>query len=73
MTGVVRINITETASELKKLLKQQKAAFALERVQGLYLLKTQQIETLQHKASGTGKKSSHAATVVTAIHRGWMK
>lgn len=55
MTGVVKINITETASELKQLLKQQKEAFALERVQALYLLKTQQVETVQHLAVVLGK------------------
>lgn len=55
MTGVVKINITETASDLKKLLKQQKTAYALERLQALYLLKTQQVETVQHLAVVLGK------------------
>jgi transposase len=55
MTGVVKINITETVSELKQLLKQQKEAFALERVQALYLLKTQQVETVQYLAVVLGK------------------
>ncbi len=55
MTGVVKINIAETASELKQLLKQQKEAFALVRIQALYLLKTQQVETVQHLAVVLGK------------------
>lgn len=55
MTGVVKINITETAFELKQLLKQQKTAFALSRLQALYLLKTQQVETVQHLAVVLGK------------------
>lgn len=55
MSGVVKINITETADELKKLLNKQKAAFALERLQALYLLKTQQVETVQHLAVVLGK------------------
>ena len=55
MTGVVKINITETASDLKKLLEQQKTAYALERLQALYLLKTQQVETVQHLAVVLGK------------------
>ena len=55
MTGVVKINITETAEQLKQLLKQQKTAFALERLQALYLLKTQQVETVQHLAVVLGK------------------
>lgn len=55
MTGVVKINITETADQLKKLLKQQKTAYALSRLQALYLLKTQQVETVQHLAGVLGK------------------
>jgi len=55
MTGVVKINITETADQLKRLLKQQKTAFALERIQALYLLKTQQVETVQHLAGVMGR------------------
>lgn len=55
MTGIVKINITETAEQLKKLLKQQKSAFALSRLQALYLLKTQQVETVQHLAVVLGK------------------
>lgn len=55
MTGVVKIDITETEEQLKKLLKQQKTAYALERLQALYLLKTQQVETVQHLAVVLGK------------------
>ena len=55
MTGVGKINITETADQLKRLLKQQKTAFALERIQALYLLKTQQVETVQHLAGVMGR------------------
>lgn len=55
MTGIVKINITETTEQLKKLLKQQKTAYALERLQALYLLKTQQVETVQHLAVVLGK------------------
>jgi putative transposase len=55
MTGMVKINITETESDLKKLLKQQKTAYALSRLQALYLLKTQQVETVQHLAVVLGK------------------
>ncbi|WNN92158.1 helix-turn-helix domain-containing protein [Gloeocapsopsis dulcis] len=55
MTGVVKINITETAEQLKKLLKQQKTACGLERLQALYLLKIQQVETVQHLAVVLGK------------------
>lgn len=40
MSGVVKINITESAAVLKTILAQQKTAFGQERVQALYLLKT---------------------------------
>lgn len=36
-------------------MKQQKTAFALSRLQALYLLKTQQVETVQHLAVVLGK------------------
>ena len=55
MSGVVKINITETAEQLKRLLKQQKTASAKERIQALYLLKSQQVETVQHLAVVLGR------------------
>ena len=55
MSGIVKINITETADELKRLLKQQKIAYAKERIQALYLLKSQQVETVQHLAVVLGR------------------
>ena len=55
MSGVVKINITESESNLKTLLSQQKSATGKERVQALYLLKTKQIETVQHLAVVLGR------------------
>lgn len=55
MSGVVKINITESAETLKTLLAQQKTATSKERVQALYLLKTKQVETVQHLASVLGR------------------
>ena len=37
MSGVVKINITESGETLKSLLAQQKTALGKERVQALYL------------------------------------
>lgn len=48
MSGVVKINISEAPATLKTLLGQQKTARGKERVQALYLLKTKQVETVQH-------------------------
>jgi len=55
MTGVVKIDITESAEDLKTLLREQKTAMGKERVQALYLLKTTQVETVQHLAVVLGR------------------
>ena len=49
MSGVVKIDIIESVEVLKTLLAAQKTASGKERVQALYLLKTKQVETVQHK------------------------
>jgi len=48
MSGVVKIDITESPEFLNILLSQQKTATGKERVQALYLLSTKQVETVQH-------------------------
>jgi transposase len=55
MSGVVKIDITESVEVLKTLLAAQKTAFGQERVQALYLLKTKQVETVQHLATILGR------------------
>lgn len=55
MSGVVKIDMTESSELLKSLLAQQKTAVGKERVQALYLLKTKQIETVQHLAGVLGR------------------
>ena len=55
MSGVVKIDIIESVEVLKTLLAAQKTAFAKERVQALYLLKTKQVETVQHLAAILGR------------------
>lgn len=50
MSGVVKIDITESPEWLKTLLARQKTATGKERVQALYLLRTKQVETVQHLA-----------------------
>ena len=50
MAGVFKLKITETTSELKTLLFQQKTAFGKERVQALYLLKLRRVKTIQELA-----------------------
>ncbi len=46
MSGVVRIEIRETAAELKDLMRQEKDAIRLEKLQVLYWLKTQMVDSV---------------------------
>ncbi|MGL5922221.1 hypothetical protein [Chroococcidiopsis sp.] len=55
MSGRVKLNIVESEQTLKTLLRQQKTVTGKERVQALYLLKTQQVETVQHLAVVLGR------------------
>ena len=55
MAGVFKLKITETTSELKTLLGQQKTAFGKERVQALYLLKLRKVKTIQELALHLGR------------------
>lgn len=55
MAGVTKIEINESALELHHLLGQQKTASGFERIQALYLLKTQQVKTVQNLAMMLGK------------------
>jgi transposase/DNA-binding transcriptional ArsR family regulator len=55
MPRVIKIEIAEEASTLKKLLVQQKDKRRFERVQALYLLKIQQVETVEHLAVIIGR------------------
>ncbi len=48
MPRVIKIEITEEASTLKKLLVQQKGKRGFERVQAIYLLKIGQVKTVEH-------------------------
>ena len=58
MPRVVKIEITEEAETLKKLLIQQKDKRSYQRVQALYLLKIQQVETVEHLAIIIGRSRS---------------
>ena len=66
MTGVYKLEIQESEADLKQLLRGQKTAFAKERVQLLYLLKTQQATTVQQAAHLLGR---HRVTVQEWLQR----
>ena len=55
MAGVSRLEITETAEELKQILARQKTAAGKERVQLLYLLKTGNAATISQAAAMIGR------------------
>ncbi|WP_179047365.1 hypothetical protein [Nostoc sp. TCL26-01] len=50
MAGVTKVKIQESAEELRELLKKQKTVLGKERIQALYLLKIQQVKTIQDLA-----------------------
>jgi putative transposase len=55
MCRVLKLEIKETIAELQELLRQQKTGYGKERIQALYLLKTRQVETVQHLAVVLGR------------------
>ena len=60
MSGVYRLEIQKSEAELKQLLRQQTEVGAREKVQLLYLLKTQQATTVSAAAQMLGR---HRVTV----------
>lgn len=60
MSGVPKINIVESADELKALLSQQKTALGFAKIQALFLLKIKEIETVEHLSVLVGR---HRTTV----------
>lgn len=60
MAGVYKLEITETEADLKQRLRTQKTASDKERIQLLYLLKTEQAKTIQSAATLLGR---HRVTV----------
>ena len=60
MSGVIKIEITETVDELKELLKSTESQGVKERVQVLYWLKSEQVKTIEASANLIGK---HRTTV----------
>jgi hypothetical protein len=62
MPGVYKLEIQESQAQLKELLRAQKTAADQERVQLLYLLKSQQAKTRQQAAVLLGR---HRVTIQT--------
>ena len=64
MSGVVLIEIRETESEMKALLKKEKDAQRYEKLQVLYWLKTQTVETVLSAAVRCREISYHNTKMV---------
>jgi transposase len=62
MSGVPKIEIAESVSSLKSLMKQQKTGLRYAKVQALYLLKIKAVETVNHLAIilGRGESTVHS-------------
>jgi len=65
MSGIPKIEIKESASELRELMKKQKTSFEFAKLQTLYLLKINAAETVRYVAVLIGRGES-------TIHR-WLK
>lgn len=61
MSGVPKIEIAESVEQLKSLMKQQKTGLGYAKVQSLYLLKINAVETIRHLAViiGRGESTMH--------------
>jgi putative transposase len=66
MSGVIKINITQTAQQLKILLAKQTTARGKERILALYLLKINKAETLKDLAVVLGRDT---ATLYRWLHQ----
>lgn len=68
MAGVIKVEISESVEELHDLLRKQKTASSLERIQALYLLKIGQVKTVQDLAVVLERGSDHPGfNVLTCI------
>ena len=73
MTGVYQLEIKETLDELKKLLRVQKKASDKERIQLLYLLKSEQAQTITTAASLLGRNRVTAQKWLSRYRQGGME
>ena len=61
MSGVPKIEVLESVTELKALMKEQKRSLEFAKVQTLYLWKIKAVETVRHLAIliGRGERTIH--------------
>ena len=70
MSGIIKIEIVESAAELRDLLKAAENQEVKERVQILYWLKTKQVETTQTIASLLGKHRTKVSRWLSKYRQG---
>lgn len=73
MAGVYKITISESEAELKKLLITQKTGVNKERIQLLYLLKTEQVATVTAAAKIIGRNRVTAQDWMSKYRAGGIK
>jgi len=64
MSGVVRIEIRETTEDLKTLMRKKKDVWRQEKLQVLYWLKTQTVDSVLSAAVRRGETSYHNTKMV---------
>ena len=72
MSGVVKINITETEEEIKALLGKVKDVHRHEKLQAIYWLKTQTVETVSSIAVRVGKHRTTVQRWLSTYRQGGM-
>ena len=70
MSGVPKIAIAESIETLKSLMKQQKSALNYAKVQALYLLKINAVETVRYLAVIMGRSESLARSLAEETSAG---
>lgn len=73
MSGIIKIDIMESAAELRELLKAAENQEVKERVLSLYWLKTKQIETTEAIASLVGKHRTTVSRWLSRYRQGGIK
>jgi len=73
MSGIIKIEILESKSELVELLKQEENQEVKERIQALYWLKTKQVESTGAIASLVGRHRTTISRWLSRYRQGGMK
>jgi len=73
MSGVLKIEITESENELRELAKKEQGPIVKERIQTLYWLKTNQVESVNHLAVVTGRHRTTVSRWLSAYRREGLK